>query len=287
MVAAAASASPADGSGSPAARDVEPPVAGNVEPIKAITSPSVDLTLSFTKAGKLAKLLVRQGQKVRAGELLAQLEDSVERKQADLLKAKADDTTAIRAAEIKQRRARDVLAKVRQAYDSNAAAVRELEDAQIDSDMCDLDVASARLEHQQDVGKYDQAVLELQRMRLTAPADGEVERVKARAGESVDALQPVLTLVSTTPLWIDTPVPLAIGRHLSEGCRALVTLPDSKAPAVGKVIHVSRVADPASETLEVRIELPNPAARVAGEHVTVTFPPQAGASPTKPSGTPR
>jgi hypothetical protein len=39
------------------------------------------------------------------------------------------------------------------------------------------------------------------------------------------------------------------------------------------------VADPASETLEVRVELPNPSTRLAGEHVTVTFPEPAGGKP--------
>jgi multidrug efflux pump subunit AcrA (membrane-fusion protein) len=94
----------------------------------------------------------------------------------------------------------------------------------------------------------------------------------------------VLRLVNVDPLWIDTPVPLDIGRRLTAGCKALVQLPDQAAPAEGKVIHVSRVADPASETLEVRVELPNPSTRLAGEHVTVTFPePSNGKSESRSS----
>jgi RND family efflux transporter MFP subunit len=253
-----------------------PRQAAAAEPVKAITAPSQDLTLSFTRAGRLDKVLVRQGQKVRAGELLAQLDDSVEQKQLALLKAKADNTTAIQNAQLKSQRAKAVLAKVQNAYASKAAPQRELEDAQLDAAMTEIDVAAARLEHDQDVGKYEQARLDLDRMRLTSPADGEIERVIAKAGESVNALAAVLRLVSVDPLWIDTPVPLDIGRRLSAGCKALVQLPGLAAPAEAKVIHVSRVADPASETLEVRVELPNPSTRLAGEHVTVTFPEPAG-----------
>jgi RND family efflux transporter MFP subunit len=258
-----------------------PWAAGAAEAIKAITAPSEDLTLSFTRAGRLAKVLVRQGQKVRAGELLAQLDDSVEQKQLALLKARADNTAAIRAAQLKYQRAKAVLDKVQNAYTSKAAPQRELEDAQLEAAMAEIDVASAQFEHEQDVGKYEQARLDLDRMRLTSPADGEIERVIAKAGESVNALAPVLRLVNVDPLWIDTPVPLDIGRRLAAGCKALVQLPGQAAPAEGKVIHVSRVADPASETLEVRVELPNPSTRLAGEHVTVTFPDPAGqAAPT-------
>jgi RND family efflux transporter MFP subunit len=258
-----------------------PWAAGAAEAIKAITAPSEDLTLSFTRAGRLAKVLVRQGQKVRAGELLAQLDDSVEQKQLALLKARADNTAAIRAAQLKCQRAKAVLDKVQNAYTSKAAPQRELEDAQFEAAMAEIDVASAQLEHEQDVGKYEQTRLDLDRMRLASPADGEIERVIAKAGESVNTLAPVLRLVNVDPLWIDTPVPLDIGRRLAAGCKALVQLPGQAAPAEGKVIHVSRVADPASQTLEVRVELPNPSTRLAGEHVTVTFPEPAGqAAPT-------
>ncbi len=251
---------------------------GAAEATKAITSPSQDLTLSLTRAGRLAKVLVRQGQKVRAGELLLQLEDSVERRQAALLKAKADDTSALRAAALKQARAKSILAKVLAAYASQAAPQRELEDAQLDADMAEIEVVAAKLAHEQDIGKYEQAELELDRMQLTCPVGGEVEQLMAKAGESVDALTPLLRLVNVDPLWIDTPVPLEIGRHLSAGRKALVQLPGRTVPVEGKVIHVSRVADAASETLQVRVELPNPAARPAGEHVTVTFPAPAGAA---------
>jgi len=266
-----------------AALGVRPCRAGQAEPIKAITSPSVDLTLSLTRAGKLAKVFVRPGQKVRAGELLAQLDDSVERKELALLKAQADDTTAVQAATTRYERARTVLVKVQQAYDSNAAPPRELEDARLDAALAEFDLAAARLRHALDEGKYQKANLDLERMRLVSPADGEIERVIAKEGESIDALTPVLRLVSVAPLWIDAPVPLDIGRRLAAGSKAMVTLPGRDAPVEGKVIHVSRVADPASETLEVRIELANPTARFAGEHVTVTFPQEPAKAPPEPA----
>ena len=62
------------------------------------------------------------------------------------------------------------------------------------------------------------------------------------------------------------PKDIRIRLRLTAGTRLEITEDE------GKVIHVSRVADPASETLEVRVELPNPSTRLAGEHVTVTFP---------------
>jgi hypothetical protein len=42
-------------------------------------------------------------------------------------------------------------------------------------------------------------------------------------------------------------------------------------PAQGRIIHISAVADGASDTLRVRVEVPNSYRRPAGERVTVKF----------------
>lgn len=266
---------------------IKPPAGGQALGTPANTAPSEDLTLSFTRPGRLAKLLVREGQQVKAADLLAQLDDAVERAQVASLKALADNTTAIRVAQLQVARRQEILRKVLKARAEQAAPERELEDAKYDVAMAELALETAQLQHQQDTSKCQEAELSLQRMRLVSPIDAMVERVRARQGESVDALAPVLRLVRVDPLWIDVAVPLAQARELREGDAAAVRLPGAAGPLTGRVLRVSRVADAASETLEVRVELPNPTARPAGEQVTVQFSRSgaAGPSPTTAPGT--
>ena len=76
----------------------------------------------------------------------------------------------------------------------------------------------------------------------------------------------------TDPLWIDVPVPLDQAAALAVGRTARVRFPRAASDAAGKVIRISRLADAARETLEVRVEVPNGSARPAGEQVAVTFP---------------
>jgi RND family efflux transporter MFP subunit len=273
----------APGDGKPAAAD-RPAPAGETRGIKAVTAPSEDLTLSFTRPGRLAKVLVREGQHVKAGDPLAQLDDAVEQAQSASLKAQADSTTAIRGAQLQVARRQEILRKIQKAHAENAAPLRELDDAKNDAAMADLALETAQLQHQLDVGKYQESELNLQRMRLVSPTDGMVERLRARQGESADALAPVLRLVRVDPLWIDVPAPLALARELREGDLATVRLPGAAAPASGRVVRVSRVADAASETLEVRVELPNPSARPAGEQVSVQFPTPGTAGPATAPG---
>jgi len=109
-------------------------------------------------------------------------------------------------------------------------------------------------------------------MQLKSPIDGRVELVDIEAGESVNALQDVMRVVQTDPLWIDAPVPLVQAISLKAGMTARVEFSGSSAKVEeGRVIFVGAVADAASGTLRVRIELPNETGRPAGEHVQVTF----------------
>jgi outer membrane protein OmpA-like peptidoglycan-associated protein len=80
-------------------------------------------------------------------------------------------------------------------------------------------------------------------------------------------------VVKIDPLWIDVPVPLAQAKQLALGQGVSITFPGggTAKSSKGRIIHVSSVADAASDTLRVRIEVANPVGRPAGERVSVKF----------------
>ena len=109
-------------------------------------------------------------------------------------------------------------------------------------------------------------------MTLKSPITGTVDKIEVEVGEAVNGLEDVIRVVKTDPLWIDVPVPLAKGRTFKTGQPATVAFPSGSKEINGKIIYVSTVADAASSTLRVRIEVPNKQKRPAGEHVEVFFP---------------
>ncbi|KPK80689.1 MAG: hypothetical protein AMJ81_11570 [Phycisphaerae bacterium SM23_33] len=249
---------------------------------EAITAPSEDLSLAFVISGKIAAVLVEEGQKLAPGQPLVQLDDAVERVRLGLLKARAENTTPIKAAQLRLDRCSAILKKIEKAYAENASPERELEEARMNKAEAELSLEMSRFEHEQDEGKYTEARLALERMRLLSPAAGRVEQTLVKPGESVDALAPVIRIVRIDPLWIDVPVPLPRAGKLKPGQAALARFSDpQEAPVTGRILRIAAVADAASETLEVRVALPNPTGRPAGEHVTVCFP--AGDPTTAPA----
>ncbi len=110
-------------------------------------------------------------------------------------------------------------------------------------------------------------------MRLKSPISGTVEQVSVEIGESATALEEVVRIVQTDPLWIDASLPLTRAAALKPGTPVKVAFPEPHAGlSEGAVIYVATVADAGSSTLKVRVEVPNKAKRPAGEHVQVFFP---------------
>ena len=250
-----------------------PPVLVRAETLQGITAPNADITLSFVVAGRVSDVLVQPGATVKKDQPLVHLYDEPEKIQCQQLKMLSEDRTKIHAAEAELAQKKVDLKKLEQAKAKGAASVWEVEHLYLNVRIAELSLQSAILEQQQYRQRYEHASSQLLRMRLAAPIAGLVEEVSVEAGESIGTLGPVVRIVQNDPLWIDLPVPLAKARDLKLGQDAWITFPGATRDASpnGRIINISAVADAASETLRIRIEVPNPLKRPAGERVAVAF----------------
>jgi len=241
--------------------------------IEAITKPSADVALSFVRGGRILEVLVKEGDVVKRGALLARQEDEAELIQLRQLTTLADDTTKIEGAEADLAQKRADLKRFEWARGEGAATDWEYEHERLNVRNAELALTLARFEQEQNRLKRDELKAQLDRLHLFSPIAGLVEEVTIEPGESAQPLDPVIRVVDIDPLWIDIPVPLAQARKFRKGQEVRVELPSSSSgkPARGRIINVSAVADAASDTLRVRVEMPNPSGRPAGEQVKVSF----------------
>jgi RND family efflux transporter MFP subunit len=246
------------------------------EDIEAITKPSADIELSFVKGGRVAEVLVKEGETVKEGQLLARQDDKVEQIQLLQLMAKAENQTSIEAARAEMLQKEEDLKKIEGAKKKGAATDWEVEHARLDVSIARLKLQMARFEHEQDRRKYEEARADIERLRLLSPIDGQVEEVVIEPGESPQPMKLAVRVVKTGLLWIDIIAPLALARNLKPGQTASVVFPGHGVQGVGQRIEgrisfVSAVARAGSDTLRVRVEVANPGRRPAGERVGVSF----------------
>jgi len=245
---------------------------GAEDAVEAIARPSKDITLSFLFPGKIAKVLVKEGDAVEVASVLVRQDAAAEEIRLAQLKAEADNTAKIKMAEARLAQKKALLEHLETAAKRNAASPLELDRARLDAALAHLALVQAEFEHAQAALKHDEAKLRLDRMALGSPIAGKVEELFVHEGETVDKLDRVVRLVKIDPLWIDAAVPLAKAVSLRPGDPAAVHFEGKrKATIRGTVIHIGAFADAGSETLTVRVEIANPSGRPAGEHVRVRF----------------
>ncbi len=241
--------------------------------IRAITQPSADVILSFVQPGRVMEVLFKDGARIKAGELVVRLDDRAEQALLAQLRAQSKDRTQIMASEVSLAQKRVDLKKLEKAASRRAATELEVEHARLAVRVAELSQALAEFEHEQNGRKYKEGVIRAENMLLKTPISGTVEQIKVETGESATALEEVVRVVQTDPLWIDANLGITRAAVLKPGVSVKVAFPEPHAgTSEGTVIYMATVADAASSTLKVRIEVPNPGRRPAGEHVQVLCP---------------
>jgi len=218
-------------------------------------------TLSAQASGRLLQLQVRAGDRVRAGQVLAVIDDrsaqaGVAQAQAGLAQAEAQRANA----QAQFERTRDLRA---QGFVAQAA----LDQAQAQWRAAEAAVEAAR------AGRT-QSQLAQGFTRLNAPYDGWVLQTHAEAGDLALPGTPVLTVYAPQPLRAVVHVPASRQALAQQASRVEVELPDAPgrwvAPAARTVVPA---ADAVSQTVEWRLDLAaaDAEALVPGRPVRVRF----------------
>lgn len=228
-------------------------------------------TVAAQLGGNVLQLAVRAGDRVRAGQTLARLDGrdaqaGVDRSQAAVSQAEAE----ARNAQLHVERTRELR---RQGFISQAAL-----------DQAETQARAAQAGVEQAQAGRAQARLASGFSQVVAPFDGVVLATHLDAGDLASPGRPVATIYAPGALRAVVQVP-ASRSATARGAKAVsVTLPDGQSVSPSRRAELS-AADPVSQTVEWRLDLPSPALRdmMPGQTVRVKF---SDVSLATTSGTP-
>ena len=262
----ASAAPPATGSGAPAG-----PGGSSGQPAPPVTVTTVkveqkDLAVRLRSTGVVTplrtvdikpqvnsiinKVNVRDGQYVKAGELLFNLDARTE--DANISKAQAQlakDMAALADAQRQLKRAQDLLARQfisQGSVDSNLASVEGWQ-ATVNADQAAIAAAKVAQSY----------------ARITAPQAGRVGIVNVSVGSAVEANKTVLlTITQISPIAVTFTLPQrsisdALEGLKLDGAPVTVTLPDNGGVFKGKLQFVDSLVDPASGVVRAKAHFKN------------------------------
>jgi len=207
-------------------------------PVSGTLAPGVDVNLTSPIDDVLEQVLVREGQTVARGQVLARFRAGTV--DADAASAEAQ----LRVAETDYTRQKNLLKE-------GAVSQR------------DVDTAEATWRAAQ--ATYTAAARRRDDATVRSPIAGVVAVRSVQSGDRVSSGDALFRIVNTRELDFEATVPSEFVRDVHPGARVALTVTGDSGRAIdGKVARINATADEATRQVKVYVTVPNPSGRLVG-----------------------
>jgi membrane fusion protein, heavy metal efflux system len=231
------------------------PVAGTLEVAARIETDARRVVhVGSPVQGRILRLVGFEGQTVRAGALLATLHSTdLSEAQLSLVKAHSQQTLA----ETSEKRAEQLL-------QADVIGSAELERRRAELLQASAEVASYRTALR-GLGMSEAQIRQVEGTNrlsaeypIIAPRSGTVLERKITIGQVVQPADLAFTIADLSSVWVTANVPEQDAGQLRQGMSVVVRLPAyPQANIHGRLAYVSPIVDPATRTVQVRMDLLN------------------------------
>ncbi len=213
------------------------------EEVVGTVRPKLHSVIEAKVSGRIEKMLATPGQKVKAGEFLAQLD-------VREIQAKLDQALA-----------------VRRQTESELKRYQTLRAQQV---ITPAEFEAVQSRYQVAVASATEAETMLDYAKITAPFDGVVTRKLADVGDLATPGKPLIEMEDPHTLQFEAAVPEAILAKVALGAKLPVRIASKEREAV--VSEIAPSADPGSRTFLVKLDLPSAPDLRAGQFGRVEIP---------------
>jgi membrane fusion protein (multidrug efflux system) len=234
----------------------------NLSAVGSLKTPE-HVTISPKKAGNIEKIQVREGERVRKGQVLVQLDDTDARLQVERAEAR------VREAEASLETNRNTLVRYQKLLELKVIPQQTYDDISLRVKLDEARLALAKTE-------LNLAKQNLLDHRIICPIEGVINLKIASLGEHVNVApkDEILTIVQMDPLELEFYVPENWAGKIRQGSQiqfSVKAFTDEKYLAT--LEFISPTADPATRNVKMKAMAPNPQHRLKpGFFAEVTLP---------------
>lgn len=185
--------------------------------------------------GRIVKLYVEEGDRVRANQLIAELDLEQLNKQI----AEVDKSLEL---------AREVFARQKRLWDQNIGS--EIQYLEAKNSVERLEKSKETLDFQ------------LSKSKVYAPITGVVDQVMMESGELAMTGAPIVNILSTGRLKVEVDLPENFLQNVSRGDRVTVQYPALGISQEARIGLIGSTIDPSNRTFEVEINVGNPGGKL-------------------------
>lgn len=214
---------------------VKPSKAEEIIYVNGSTMPNEEVMVTSEVPGKVTKILFREGNLIRRGASLVQLDVAELRAQRDRLV-------------VNQKLKRTIAERLEGLYQREGVSLQEFEIARAEADQVDAELALM--------------TVQLSKRTVKAPFDGMLGLRQVSEGSYLSPGTAIVNLVSVNPINIEFSVPERYGRDVNKGTRINFQLDGFNETIPAIVVAKEPNVDATTRTIKLKAEAPNPNGRI-------------------------
>jgi len=235
------------------------------------------VTMKMKASGTLRPILIEEGDRVKEGSVLLELENDREKAMIQLAEARVEKAKAS-LSEVRvllQNSKKDL---ERKEMMKEVIAKKELENAQDQVLQSEANVRVKEGEVKEAEAELRLRIVELESTQIKAPFEGIVTQIPVKAGETVAALNTsICDVVRLDRLYVQVAVPIQylpiLGKGMKVGIRVEKETLAFNKRFEGEIWYINPIVDPTSRRFNVKVMLRNPHSLVRpGMVAEVLFP---------------
>jgi RND family efflux transporter MFP subunit len=232
---------------------------------RGITEPWRDASVSASEAGVVTAVKAREGQFVREGETVIELDGALEALEVERRKLVADSTVEVDAARARVQTLKIDLDGTRRLHETTRSVSEEdLQKKELEYSLAEAELDRLLVAEQREQIEFRIAEAQRTRKSVVAPFDGVIVQVLLEVGEGCTQQQPLFRIVDTRRCRLVVHLEQAPALKMKPGSKVALRIQeaDGAVGVQGTVEFVSPLVDASSGLREVRILFENPDGRI-------------------------
>ena len=240
--------------------------------VQGVTKPYAHAKPGVNGMGTVLELPVKEGQVVKKGDVLLRQDDRAERVELERLQKEANSNVRVDAAEADLKIKQVQLKRLQDLAKNGNANPTEVEEAQSKVIYADAQAKVAQLEQEKAKLDAEKQRIKVDQMNIRSAYDGRVESIDVEVGDSTDPQKPLMSIAQNDPLKVEFYLPIAQAKRLKMGQQVDVRYTDEEKWTPAAVTYKAPIADAASDTQKIGLEMKNVEGHDAGIQVLVKLP---------------
>lgn len=238
------------------------------------TEPFREIDVASPEPGIIMQMAVREGEQVRAGQVLTVLDNEVHAALLAIAEQSKQAQGRLEALQAELGLRQDRMQQFEKLMKLGHARQEEIGKAHMELEIAEAQVKAAREDLLIKDLEYRKIKVQLDRRTITSPIDGVVTLLHKDVGEFVAPNTPeIMTVVQLDPLLATFSILSPQAEKLALNQTVKIRFPVSRRVVEGQVTFISPVTDAESGMVRVKVRVANPNGKTrSGERCLIQFP---------------